>query len=103
MLNIIFNTAIIAVASIIIFMNLRRFRRTTKVSDVSDVSDVSNESHESGLQYKRVVLDLIKNRIEYENSLSIEEYFILKKNRITPTEKKNETRLFIFIYLKTMF
>jgi hypothetical protein len=22
---------------------------------------------------------------------------------ITPTEKKNETRLFIFIYLKTMF
>jgi hypothetical protein len=28
------------------------------------------------------VLDLIKNRIEYENSLSIEEYFLLKKNRI---------------------
>jgi len=22
---------------------------------------------------------------------------------VTPTEKKNETRLFIFIYLKTMF
>jgi len=25
------------------------------------------------------------------------------KLSITPTEKKNETRLFIFIYLKTMF
>jgi hypothetical protein len=24
-------------------------------------------------------------------------------NIITPTEKKNETKLFIFIYLKTMF
>jgi hypothetical protein len=31
------------------------------------------------------------------------QFIIEYKKRITPTEKKNETKLFIFIYLKTMF
>jgi len=38
--------------------------------------------------------------------LNIDEMYRKNKKlniKITPTEKKNETRLFIFIYLKTMF
>jgi hypothetical protein len=38
-------------------------------------------------------------------STSSKVVYLYKQNLIyiTPTEKKNETRLFIFIYLKTMF
>jgi len=44
---------------------------------------------------------LLKNKYEY----IIDSYDYNNKNNylFTPTEKKNETRLFIFIYLKTMF
>ena len=43
---------------------------------------------------KNIIMDLVISKFE---SLSFNE------DEITPTEKKNETRLFIFIYLKTMF
>jgi hypothetical protein len=33
----------------------------------------------------------------------VDQYYKNEMERVTPTEKKNETRLFIFIYLKTMF
>ena len=36
-------------------------------------------------------------------AIRIKEKFANMPNNITPTEKKNETRLFIFKYLKTMF
>ena len=44
-------------------------------------------------QADHITLVKLKQNLEKKN----------KKVNITPTEKKNETRLFIFIYLKTMF
>jgi hypothetical protein len=56
--------------------------------------------------YKKVYQSSLKNindkRESMDNFNRLVEY-INGKNNITPTKKKNETRLFIFIYLKTMF
>jgi len=43
------------------------------------------------------------NKIKPQNNMKLIAYNQIPSRIITPTEKKNETRLFIFIYLKTMF
>jgi hypothetical protein len=50
--------------------------------------------YENGLYY---------NKENYQPFIDRQTQYLSKLNIITPTKKKNETKLFIFIYLKTMF
>ena len=46
---------------------------------------------------------LIPQEIEKKQNAEVSTPYKLRQNKITPTEKINGTRLFIFIHSKTMF
>jgi hypothetical protein len=50
-----------------------------------------------------IYLYKLKMKLKKTPDLTKKIYNPATKRYVTPTEKKNETKLFIFIYLKTMF